>query len=104
MQLLHVTRKVAHVIPDLDVLASSHQVKSSAVMDRQRTLASNRLRQHQQQVSGSLQVKDGAAGFWLRGATSRTSWVPADVGTLTVLISGQQLLGAAPGDVGRVTA
>ena len=92
MQLLHVTRLVAHVIPDLEALATSHEVKSSAVMDRQRMLASNRLRQHQRQVSGRLPVKDGAAGFWLHGATSRTSWVPANVGALMVLISGQQLL------------
>ena len=104
MQLLHVTRKVAHVIPDLEVLASSHEVKSSAIMDRQRALASNRLRQHQQQVSGRLQVMDGAAGFWLLGATSRTSWAPADAGTPMVLITGQQLLRAAPGAGGWVSA
>ena len=92
MQLLHVTCKVAHVIPDLEVLASSHEVKSSAVMDRQRTLASNRLRQHQRQVSGRLQVEDCAARFWLRGATSRASWVLANIGTLMVPISCQRVL------------
>ena len=86
MQLLHVTRKVAHVIPDLELLASSHDTKSSAVIDRQRTLASNRLKQHQRQVRGRLRVKDGAAGFWLRGATSKTSWGPAGVGTLVEVV------------------
>ena len=99
MQLLHVTRKVAHVIPDLEVLASSHEVKSSAVMDRQRTLASNRLRQHQRQVRGRLQMVGGAAGYWLRGATSRTSWVPT--GAVSLKAGHVWLLDASSGTSSR---